>query len=103
MDIRCRKTKCKYNDRHTCRSKSIFVDKDDICQSYTPKIEKKTTDTSKKLFSKTPNYAPQRDTKRMKIECENECVLNKQGRCIANGITINDIKCKPYCMTVVKK
>ena len=105
MDIRCRKTQCKYNDRHTCRAREIEINERDLCLKYEPecKSEEEVGDTSKKLFTKTPDYAPQRDTKRMKISCKNSCVLNKEGRCIANGITINDIHEIPLCMTFVKK
>ena len=103
MDIRCRKTQCKYNDRHTCKAKDILVDEKDKCQKYEPKAENSTPDTSKKMFKKTPNYAPQRDTLKMKIECKNQCVLNHNGRCVANGITINDLSGEPLCMSVVKK
>ena len=103
MDIRCRKTQCKFNDRHTCRAKEICVNRQDVCEKYEPKEEITATDTSKKMFRKTPSYAPQRDTKKMKIECKNNCVLNHNGRCVANGITINDINSFPLCMTVVKR
>ena len=101
MDIRCRKTQCKYNDRHTCRAKSILISRDDRCEKYDPKEENPTVDTSEKMFKKTPDYAPQRDTKKMIIACNNKCVLNKGGRCVANGITVNDINSRPLCMTVV--
>ena len=103
MDIRCRKTQCKFNDRHTCKAHSILIDQQDLCKTYFPKEGKPTPDTSKKMFRKTPEYAPQRDTRKMKIDCKNKCVLNKEGRCVANGITINDIGSKPCCMTVVQK
>ena len=103
MDIRCRKTICKYNDRHTCKAKGILVDKTDKCEKYEPKEGNDKTDTSKTMFSKTPEFAPQRDTKKMVIECKNNCVLNHGGRCVANGITINDIDQLPLCMTFVRK
>ena len=103
MDIRCRKTQCKYNDRHTCKAKEILIDRIDKCERYEPRLDKETPDTSKKMFSKTPDYAPQRDTRKMIIECKNNCVLNHNGRCVANGITVNDLNGEPLCMTVVKK
>ena len=103
MDIRCRKTQCKFNDRLTCRARSILVSRDDKCEKYEPKDEKKIPDVSKIIFKTTPNFAMQRDTKKMKIECNNNCVLNHDGRCVANGITINDISSKPFCITFVKR
>ena len=103
MDIRCRKTQCKFNDRYTCRAKNIEISEKDLCNMYEKDVNKEIKDVSKGMFMKTPNYAAQRDTKNMKIECKNNCVLNKDGRCIANGITINDLSGKPCCMTVVLK
>lgn len=103
MDIRCRKTKCRHNDRHTCKAKDILISKKDACEKYNPIDDKATPDLSRRMFKNTPVFAPQRDTKKMKIACNNNCVLNHEGRCIANGITINDIKNKPLCMTVVKR
>ena len=102
MDIRCRKQDCKYNDRFTCRANSLLVNKVGDCEVY-EKTEKEVVDTSKKLFSEIPKYAPQRDVKHFKIECNAPCILKKEGRCIANGITINDWQEKPVCMTIVKK
>lgn len=103
MDIRCRKTLCKYNDRHTCKARDILISKQDVCKSYEEKTGKPIPDISRKMFKRTPDFAPQRDTKKMKIACNNNCVLNHNGRCIANGITINDINSSPLCMTVVKR
>lgn len=102
MDIRCRKLNCKYNDRFTCRARSLFVNQKGNCNVY-EKTDKQVEDTSKSLFSKVPEYAPQRDVKNFKIECGAPCILNHGGRCIANGITINDWKECPVCMTIVKK
>ena len=103
MDIRCRKTKCKFNNRHTCMAKQIKISKTDICQTFEADRDKTVKDESRKMFKSEPNFAPQRDTKKMLIACDKNCVLNKDGRCVANGITINDIKTLPYCMTVVEK
>lgn len=102
MDIRCRKTKCKYNDRYTCKAKGITISQGDICTNYDP-ADKPAPDTTKTLFERTPEYAPQRDSTAIEIICKTKCVLNKDGKCIANGITVNDVKSKPYCMTFIKK
>ena len=102
MDIRCRKLNCKYNDRFTCRAKELYVNEQGDCAVY-EKTDKKVEDTTKKLFSKVPEYALQRDVKRLKIECDAPCILKREGRCIANGITVNDWNKRPVCMTILKK
>ena len=102
MDIRCRKLDCEFNDRFTCRAKSLLVNKKGNCSVY-KKTDRPVCDTTKNLFSSVPEYSPQRDVKRFVIECCASCVLNKEGRCVANGITLNDYKENPVCMTIVKK
>ena len=102
MDIRCRKTKCQYNDRYTCKAKGICVSKVVLCDTFR-KSDKPEVDTTKHLFEKTPEYAPQRDSKTLKIECKADCLFNKDGVCVSNGITVNSITEKPYCVSFLKR
>ena len=102
MDIRCRKTKCNFNDRYTCTAEGIAVSEKMLCKEYEG-TDKKVPDTSKKLFEKTPDYAPYRDRKSLHIGCEAKCMFNDKKECKANGITVNAVKDKPFCMTYVKK
>ena len=102
MDIRCRKLDCKHNDKFTCRARELAVSEKGNCAVY-EKTDKKVVDTTKTLFSKIPEYSAQRDVKRFKIQCDAPCILKREGRCIANGITVNDWQKNPVCMTIVKK
>lgn len=102
MDIRCRKTNCIYNNKFTCKAKEILINKSIVCSTY-KKGDKDEPDTSKTMFEKTPQYAPQRDSKTLKIGCKTDCIFNMGGECIANGITVNDLKECPYCMTYLSK
>ncbi len=101
MDIRCRKTGCEFNDRYTCKARKIDVSKACVCRAFVK--GNKEVDKSKKMFSNTPRYAPQRDSKTIKIECQANCLFNDNGVCEANGITLNDLKNHPYCITFLKK
>lgn len=105
MDIRCRKGLCKYNDRFTCRAKAILVDKGVICSTFEhdENKDKPVQDVTKDLFSQEPNYAPQRDSKALEIKCKAPCLFNHNGVCVSNGITLNSIKEKPYCVSFLKK
>ncbi len=103
MDIRCRKLKCKYNDHFTCKARGIAVTKGMLCSHYEPDEEKQQIDTSKHLFERIPKYSPQRDSKTIEIKCSAECLLNHDGHCVANGITVNDYRAKPYCLTFIRK
>ena len=102
MDIRCRKTSCIYNDRYTCKAKNIDISKSCVCRKF-QKGDDAVVDKTKNMFSRTPSYAPQRDSKTIKIECSAHCLFNNDGDCQANGVTLNDLKSKPYCITFLRK
>lgn len=101
MDIRCRKTTCEYNYKYTCQAKRIKITDNIVCSQF-KKGDKPPIDTTKTLFERTPEYAPQRDSQTIDIKCDANCLLCKDNKCYANGITINDIK-NPVCMTYLKK
>ena len=103
MDIRCRKLNCKFNDHFTCRAKSLSITKTAVCKTYVYGSEKKEIDTTKNLFEKTPYFAPMRDSKTLEIKCNAKCIMNHEGVCIANGITMNDYKLKPCCLTFLEE
>ena len=101
MDLRCRKLDCKFNDRHTCTAKGLVVSKTTTCKTY-QKDESKIV-VKQSMFEGTPNFAPQRDCKALTIKCSAACLLNKDGVCEANGITINQTRNKVYCQTFINK
>lgn len=103
MDIRCRKTACKYNDKYTCKAKDILIKKNCECEKY-DKSDRAVVDKTKWLFSdQPPIYAPQRDSATIGISCRAHCLFNLEGKCVANGITLNAIKEKPLCVTFLRK
>ena len=113
MDIRCRKTTCKFNNNHTCTAKEILIDKEVLCSSYSLSKEikanenrtsflDKTEDYSKVMFDKPPKNGPMRNRKKIEIKCRASCLFNNNGVCRANGITVNDVN-KPICMGYLLK
>ncbi len=102
MDIRCRKTNCRYNDKLTCRANQIPISKKLICESYSFK-EGSGEDISRKIFSSDnpPQVSPYLHNKKVNLTCEAKCLFNNNGKCIANGITINDCP-NPKCITHMK-
>lgn len=103
MDIRCRKGYCKFNDRFTCRAKEIVVDRDVVCSMYQKDEEKPVQDVTKNMFEKEPDFCPQRDSKALSIKCRADCLFNHNGVCVSNGITLNSIQERPYCVSYLKK
>ena len=103
MDIRCRKGHCKFNDRFTCKAKEIVVDGDVVCSMYQHDQNKPVQDVSKNMFEKEPDFCPQRDSKALSIKCRADCLFNRNGICVSNGITLNSIQERPYCVSYLKK
>lgn len=108
MDVRCRKTTCKYNKTHSCMAKGILIKDDAKCDTYEVDTQKeiiennKDNDMSKTLFREETKHAPYRSRTKMVIECNADCLFNKDGKCKANGITVNDLK-YPYCISFLKR
>lgn len=103
MDIICRKTQCQFNDNYTCRSENLNISENIICKSFILDKNKKLVDKSKNIFDKTPEYASHRPSRFANIKCQARCLFNNNCECEANGITVNCIKNKPYCITFLKK
>lgn len=102
MDLKCRKTTCKYNNYFSCRARNISVNTTLDCNSYEYDPNKSVRDTSCCMFDEAPKYAPHRAKKHMRVTCAAKCIFNEQGTCIANGLTINSIAECPKCMTYLK-
>lgn len=104
MDLKCRKTQCKYNNYFTCKAKNITVNLGTKCETFENDPQKETKDTSRCMFEETPKYAPHREKKSLKVGCSaTGCLFNENGNCIANGLTINAINETPLCVTFIKK
>lgn len=103
MEIICRKTCCKYNNNFACMAGGINVEETAICHTF-EESDKKEIDSSKKLYKKPVNYNNKyRYGSKLCIGCKAKCQFNHQGECQANGITVNDLKEKPYCITFFPK
>ena len=104
MDIRCRKTNCKYNKDLTCMSQKITINKKLECIEFKKEIGKGLKDFSKLIFSENPpKVADYRHIKDLCLTCQAKCIFNQHNHCIANGITVN-AACspEPKCMTFMK-
>ena len=103
MDIRCRRLDCKFNDRYTCKAKSLDISKNAVCKMYQKDASKPPVEKGVSIFERTPQFASQRDSKTMTIRCQANCLLNHDGVCVANGRTVNDYRGRAYCQTFIKK
>ena len=99
MDLKCRKTTCKYNNYYTCIAKSIAIANELECRSFVLEPSKQVKDASRCLFEEAPTYAPYREKKGTRVACAAKCLFNEQGVCVANGLTVNSVKDIPCCIT----
>ena len=104
MDLRCRKTNCKYNKDLTCLAPGITIEEKLTCLDYEAEKGKGIKDFSKLIFTENPpKVADYRHLKDICLKCSAKCIFNKDTRCIANGITVNaSISDTPKCMTFAK-
>ncbi len=101
MDLRCRKTGCKYNKNLTCTAKSIEIGKKLNCNTFEKVHED--VDFSAEIFSENPpKISDYRHLKDVCLTCKADCLFNRSGNCIANGITINSPKKSPICITFAR-
>ena len=104
MDLRCRKTNCKYNKELTCMAKGVDISSKYVCHTYIEDKDKEEKDFSKLIFSENPpKVADYRHIEDMNLICSAKCLFNRSGHCIANGITINSAYTpSPKCITYMK-
>ena len=101
MDIRCRKTSCRFNKGQTCMAHFVEIGETTICKSFIRGKEE--IDFSKNMFEVAPEFSNSRNIKQVNLKCEKHgCLFNQNCRCSANGITILDEKNKPECGTFIK-
>ena len=104
MDLRCRKTTCKFNKDLTCMAKSVGITQNLVCKTFELDKGKEEQDFSKLIFSETPpKIADYRHLRDVCLKCNAKCLFNNEGCCLANGITINaSLQKEPKCMTYLK-
>lgn len=104
MDLRCRKTTCKYNDRLTCTAKSVEISSKRDCKRFEKEKGKEEIDFSNAIFSDNPpKITDYRHMKDMCLTCQARCLFNHEGKCVSNGITVNGATTnEPKCMTFLK-
>ena len=98
-DLKCGLKGCKYNKGYCCCSKEINVDCNTDCTTYAPDENKR-----KSLFEAGDEFARADYSVDTTVSCGADCVFNKDGRCVANGITVmGDGDSEGSCLTFIKK
>ena len=76
MDLKCKKLNCEYNDKYSCMKKA--------------------------MFETAPDFHPYRHKKKVDIECDAECLFNRNHECHANGISVCSCTNCALCTTFIK-
>ena len=102
MDIRCKKTSCKFNESFSCKAKIVKIGNTTTCQSYVKGNE--VNNFTSKMFEVAPEFANSRHILDVNLNCaKTSCLFNSNKKCEANGITVLDEKNKPCCITFIKE
>lgn len=98
-DLKCGLTNCKFNRGYCCCSREISVNSNTDCKTFTPQQSQRTESTEMSSEFVKADYSV--DTE---VSCNADCLFNREGHCVANGITVtNDHGTGASCLTFVKK
>ena len=98
-DLKCGLRACKHNRGYCCCADSIDVACNTDCATYEPDESKLASSFEAAQDFPKADYSV--DTE---VKCEAECLFNKSGKCVANGITVSsDPQSAASCLTFVKR
>ena len=106
MDLKCRNLDCKNNDCYSCMKKGIDINNHSYCSSYekTNNLpENQQQNIPETMFEKEPKVHPYRHNKTVDIHCKAKCLFNHNGKCLSNGISVQNLDEKnAKCITYMK-
>lgn len=97
-DLKCGLRACKFNKGYSCAAKQIEVTTAADCATYCPDESKR-----RMQFEAANEFVPANYSVDTKVGCDADCIFNKQGKCVSNGITV--MSHEPYdasCLTFIK-
>lgn len=96
VDLKCKRVGCEFNKNCNCGAKKVLVDEKTNCTTYTKDLTKE----NEKDVDSIPMPLVRSD---VKTYCKAKCVFNRQGECVANGITVCTENRFPECSTFMPK
>lgn len=99
FDLKCKRQGCEYNKNCNCTAKKVEVSKNTICNTY---------EASEDAAPQEEKIGQPPIRKDIKVGCKANCLFNTDGKCIANGITVqsttlNSTEKQPTCCTFQPK
>ncbi|MCI9031828.1 MAG: DUF1540 domain-containing protein [Clostridia bacterium] len=97
-DLKCGMKNCRYNKGYCCCAKEIDVNAETDCTTYSPDEEK-----SRSLFEAGSDFVKSDYSIDTNVLCGADCIFNRDGKCIANGITVmGQGNSDAACLTFIK-
>ncbi len=96
VDLKCKCGKCQYNENCNCFAKHISIDGTTKCNTFVPSADPNKTEFSDEIAQ--PLVRPS-----VEVLCKATCVFNKQGKCLANGISVTLDSHTAECSTYLPK
>ena len=97
-DLKCGLKACRFNKGYCCVSKEIDVNNHADCKTYSPDENKR-----RLQFEAANEFVPANYSVDTKVGCSADCIFNKDGKCISNGITVmNREPQDASCLTFIK-
>ncbi len=98
-DLKCGLKSCSFNKGYCCCSKSVCVNASADCTTFAPSEEKSRSDFEAGSDFVRADYSV--DTA---VSCSADCVFNKDGVCVSNGITVmREGNSDAACLTFTKR
>ena len=91
IDLKCKCTTCRFNNRSNCTANDILVASDTICSSY---METRSGDAEFSDEIVQPLVRKSTD-----VHCTAKCSFARNGVCVANGITVGNLSNNATCET----
>lgn len=96
-DLKCGMKNCHYNKGYCCCAKQIDVGDNTDCLTYEPDENKAS------LFEAGQDFVKADYSVDTKVLCGAKCIFNRDGGCIANGITVmGQGDSDAACLTFIK-
>ena len=97
-DLKCGMKDCHYNKGYCCCAKEINVSESTDCKTYDPDPTK-----NRSLFEAGEDFVRSDYSVDTKVACGAKCIFNREGTCIANGITVmGQGESDAACLTFIK-
>ncbi|MDD4211400.1 MAG: DUF1540 domain-containing protein [Clostridia bacterium] len=105
MDISCKKINCVYNRGMHCHASSIIIGSDLDCKTFLrdDKLLSKAKTSNQSMFE-VASLEKDVVNEDVHIDCKaSKCLFNREGTCVANGISVLSSRKSAFCTTNIKK